>query len=219
MEFFRNTQGKPILLAMVTAIKDNKAYLGEVDGLIGDGDHGVNMNKGFSLFEGRFGSEKFTFSEGLENLSAILMNEIGGSMGPIYGTIFMEMAEEIESNHTDTIDLGCFSRAFSAALEGLYEIIEARVGDKTLVDTLAPAASSLKKDAAENIPFTTALQNMKQAAEAGMESTKDMAAKYGRSSRLGERSRGVLDAGACSCYLIVRALADSIPPLLEEVPQ
>ena len=219
MEFFQNEKGAPVLLAMVKAIKENKAFLGQVDGLIGDGDHGVNMNKGFSLFEERFGGGAYTLSEGLENLGAILMNEIGGSMGPIYGTIFMEMAEDIEANQTGIIDLRCFSRSFAAALEGLYGIIDARVGDKTLVDTLAPAAASLEKDAAENTPFSIALQNMEQAAKAGKESTKDMAAKNGRASRLGERSRGVLDAGACSCYLIVRALADSITLLLEEVPR
>ncbi len=55
MEFFKNETGAPVLLAMVKAIKENKAFLGQVDGLIGDGDHGVNMNKGFSLFEERFG--------------------------------------------------------------------------------------------------------------------------------------------------------------------
>lgn len=219
MEFFRNEKGATILLAMVKAIQDNKAYLSEVDGLIGDGDHGMNMNKGFSLFEDRFGAGNFTFSEGLENLGTILMNEIGGSMGPIYGTIFMEMAAAVETNQTDTVDLLCLSRSFAAALEGLYEIIDARVGDKTLVDTLAPAASSLEKDAAESLPFSAALQNMRQAATAGMEATKAMTAKYGRSSRLGERSRGVLDAGACSCCLIICALADSITLLLEEVPQ
>ena len=70
---------------MVKAIQDNKAYLGEVDGLIGDGDHGMNMNKGFSLFEKRFADADFTFTEGLDELGNILFAEIGGSMGPIYG--------------------------------------------------------------------------------------------------------------------------------------
>ena len=71
MNSFLNQNGKPILMAMVKAIQDNKAYLGEVDGLIGDGDHGMNMNKGFTLFETRFGGEEFSFSEGLFNLGNI----------------------------------------------------------------------------------------------------------------------------------------------------
>ena len=80
MQIFYNADGKSILLKMVKGIQENKIYLGEVDGLIGDGDHGMNMNKGFSTFEARFGEEEFSFSEGLSKLSMILMNEIGGSM-------------------------------------------------------------------------------------------------------------------------------------------
>ena len=95
MGAFKNAAGKPVLMRMVKGIQDNKAYLGEVDGLIGDGDHGMNMNKGFSVFEERFKDEDISFSEGLDELGMILLNEIGGSMGPIYGTIFMDMAEEV----------------------------------------------------------------------------------------------------------------------------
>ena len=86
MTGFQNEAGKPVLLAMVKAIQTNKDFLGEVDGLIGDGDHGMNMAKGFTLFETRFGGEAFSFTEGLEELGTILFSEIGGSMGPIYGS-------------------------------------------------------------------------------------------------------------------------------------
>ena len=82
MGAFKNAAGKPVLMRMVKGIQDNKAYLGEVDGLIGDGDHGMNMNKGFSVFEERFKDEDISFSEGLDELGMILLNEIGG----IYGT-------------------------------------------------------------------------------------------------------------------------------------
>ena len=89
MSVFKNENGKTVLLKMVKGIQDNKAYLGEVDGLIGDGDHGMNMNKGFTLFEERFADKEFSFTEGLDELGTILFNEIGGSMGPIYGSILM----------------------------------------------------------------------------------------------------------------------------------
>ncbi|WP_283681136.1 dihydroxyacetone kinase subunit DhaL [Parablautia sp. Marseille-Q6255] len=211
---FYNADGKNIILKMVRGIQQNKDFLGEVDGLIGDGDHGMNMNKGFSVFEQRFGEDAFSFSEGLGNLSMILMNEIGGSMGPIYGTILMSMGDAIDDSEKEEIELGDFSAYLEAGLEGLYDIVDARVGDKTLVDTLAPAVSSLQKDAAEQVSFADALKHMKEAALAGRNSTKDLIAKYGRSSRLGERSRGVLDAGSCSCYIILEAMADGILELL-----
>ena len=198
MEAFKNAAGKPILLHMVKAIRENKAFLGEVDGLIGDGDHGMNMAKGFTLFEKRM-SEEISFS--------------GGSMGPIYGTIFMDMAAAAED--AEDIGLPLFAAMLEAGLTGLQGIVEAQVGDKTLVDTLFPAMDTLKHGAEEAASFADTLKTMKTAAERGRDSTKDMVAKFGRSSRLGERSRGVLDAGAASCCLLLQAMADGMLELLE----
>lgn len=211
MNTFKNANGKSVLLTMVKAIQENKAYLGEVDGLIGDGDHGMNMNKGFTVFGQRVADKDISFTEGLDELGTILMTEIGGSMGPIYGTIFIDMAEAGED--LDEISLGNLADMLETGLKGLQQIVEANVGDKTLVDTLAPSVQSLKVDAAAGTDLKTALQNMKAAAEKGKESTKDMVAKFGRSSRLGERSRGVLDAGATSCCIILTAMADGISAL------
>lgn len=211
---FNNEDGKEIVLKMVKGIQKNKDFLGEVDGLIGDGDHGMNMNKGFTVFEQRYGETDFSFSEGIGNLSMILMNEIGGSMGPIYGTILMDMGDAIDDSEKEEITLADFADYLEAGLEGLYGIVDARVGDKTLVDTLYPAVMSLKKDAEEGISFADALEHMKAAARQGRDSTKELVAKYGRSSRLGERSRGVLDAGSCSCCIVLEAMADGILELL-----
>lgn len=208
MSTFYNQDGKKVLMKIVKAIQDNKAYLGEVDGLIGDGDHGMNMNKGFTLFGTRFADKDFTFAEGLDELGNILFSEIGGSMGPIYGTIFMDTAEAGED--LEEITVGDLGNMLAAGLEGLQGIVEAQVGDKTLVDTLSPAVDSLKASAQAGEDYGEALNKMKAAALRGRDSTKDMIAKFGRSSRLGERSRGVLDAGATSCCIILTAMADGI---------
>lgn len=212
MDRFKNADGKSVLLKIVKAIQDNKAYLGEVDGLIGDGDHGMNMNKGFTLFETRFADKEFSFTEGLGELGNILFSEIGGSMGPIYGTILSDMSEAGED--LDEVTLADLAAMLAAGLEGLQCIVEAQVGDKTLVDTLSPAVSSLKESSASGEEFSAALDKMKSAARAGRDSTKDLVAKFGRSSRLGERSRGVLDAGSVSCCIILEAMADGIKELL-----
>lgn len=211
MKAFKNKDGKSILFSMVKAVQNNKAYLSEVDGLIGDGDHGMNMNKGFTVFETRIKDKDISFTEGLDELGTILLTEIGGSMGPIYGTILIDMADAGEE---ENIDLRAFSKMLSAGLEGLSGIVDAKVGDKTLVDTLAPAVDALNNALANGISFETALVEMKAAAEKGRESTKDLVAKFGRSSRLGERSRGVLDAGATSCCIILTAMADAMMELL-----
>jgi len=209
---FRNSYGKTVLFSMVKAIQKNKDYLGEVDSLIGDGDHGMNMNKGFTLFEKQYSDKDFSFSEGLESLGTILFSQIGGSMGPIYGTIFMDAASA--GMDLDEISVGNLADILSEGLTGLQEIVEAQVGDKTLVDTLSPAVDALKSAAASDTDLPQALEEMKSAAEKGMHSTKDLTAKYGRSSRLGERSRGVLDAGAVSCCIILKAMADGIAETL-----
>ena len=213
MNAFKNSDGKPVLLRMVSAIKANKDYLSEVDGLIGDGDHGANMNKGFSVFGERIAEEEISFTEGLDSLGSVLFNEIGGSMGPIYGTIFMEMAAAGED--FEEIDAAGLESMLSAALEALFDVVEARVGDKTLVDTLSPALDAVRKVALNGEGLGKALEDMKSAAGTGRDSTKELTAKYGRSSRLGERSRGVLDAGACSCCIILTAMADGILELIE----
>jgi phosphoenolpyruvate---glycerone phosphotransferase subunit DhaL len=212
MNKFRNINGKFILLAIVKGIQDNKAYLGEIDGLIGDGDHGMNMNKGFTVFEHRIADKNISFTQGLDELGTILMTEIGGSMGPIYGTIFMSMAEAGEG--LEEISAENLGNMLDSGLRGLKEIVDAQVGDKTLVDTLEPATQAVKAAVASGKDFKTALEDLKLAAEKGKNSTKDLVAKFGRSSRLGERSRGVLDAGATSCYIILTAMADGIKEVL-----
>ena len=209
----KNANGRDILLAMVKGIQDNKQYLGDVDGLIGDGDHGMNMNKGFTLYEEELGDKATSLTDGLYDLGNVLFNKIGGSMGPIYGTVLQAMSEKAEGQ--DAIDLTIFGEMLQAGLEGLYGIVGARPGDKTLVDTLYPACEAVKKAAAEGKDFAAALDEMKAAAEAGKDSTVDLVAKFGRASRLGERSRGVLDAGATSCCIILQAMADGMKAVLE----
>lgn len=208
----KNADGRPILLSMVQAIHENKQHLGDIDGLIGDGDHGMNMNKGFVTYAERLGDDEVSFTDGLSDLGMLLLNEIGGSMGPIYGTIFLSMAEPAEDE--DEITLAKFGEMLQNGLDELYDIIDARPGDKTIVDTLFPCVEYINEAAAAGTEFADALDEMKVRAQKGMESTKDMVARYGRASRLGERSRGVQDAGATSCCIILQAMADGMKSVL-----
>lgn len=217
MGSFRNADGKPVLLKMVRAIQDSKAYLGEVDGLIGDGDHGMNMNKGFTRFGERIAGREISFTKGLDKLGTLLFTEIGGSMGPIYGTVFTAMAEA--GQNMEELGVEELAVLLEAGLNSLYDIVDARVGDKTLVDTMSPARDALRRAADGGRDLTTALREMKGSAETGRDSTKDMIARFGRSSRLGERSRGVLDAGAASCCVILTAIADGILEQLDAVQE
>lgn len=205
---FHTADGKQVLMRMVKAIQEHKEYLGKVDGLIGDGDHGMNMNKGFSMFQERYEGADLDFCDGLRSLGLVLLDKIGGSMGPIYGTVFLSMAKKTEGKNILTVsDL---ADMMTTALYELQELVAARVGDKTLMDAFMPAVEAVQDAEAQGEDMYTALEMMKQSARAGRDATKDMVARYGRSSRLGERSRGVLDAGAVSCCLLLESMGDGI---------
>ncbi len=205
---YTNEGNAAIIVEVCRQIESNREYLSDIDGLIGDGDHGVNMSKGFSMARERI-TDTDSFSVACKKLGDVLLLEIGGSMGPIYGTFFRSIASITKSY--ETIDLLLFTSAMENALNGIMDIGGAKVGDKTLVDTLYPAIEALNS---EN-DFSTAIDKAIEAAEAGMNSTKNMMAKIGRSARLGERSVGVLDAGSVSCFIILKSLMESIKQRLQ----
>lgn len=207
---FKNNDAGSIVLDLIDIIQDNKDYLSEIDGKIGDGDHGVNMNKGFTMCQAKLDGKEYSFSEGLEILSLTLMEDIGGSMGPLYGVFFDEMSMMCQ----DEVDKSVFETMLKSAIQGIQDIGNAKLGDKTMLDTLIPGLEAYSRALADGKDFSAALDNLKAGAKAGWKSTKDMVAKVGRASRLGERSRGVLDAGATSCYLILCTMADSTKKLL-----
>ena len=204
--------GRDVVLSLISAINENKAWLSEIDGAIGDGDHGVNMAKGFNMAKEKVDDVGETLSEQLKSLGMILVSNIGGAMGPIYGTFFMRMAKPIEGKYE--IDENDFKSMLESALEGVKKRGQAEVGDKTLVDTLEPATKAFAESVEKGLSFKEALDKMVETAKKGMESTKDLVAKKGRSSRLGDRSKGTIDAGAASCYIILKTLAESIEKTL-----
>ena len=134
------------------------------------------------------------------------MTEIGGSMGPLYGVMFSGFADAL--NGVEEIDAPAFERMLRNGLSEVQSIGDAKVGDKTLIDAYAPALEAFAAATAKGESFAAALDALVLAAEKGRDSTIDLVAKIGRASRLGERSRGVLDPGATSCAIILRALAE-----------
>src|SRR6266436_6263535 len=208
MANFQNSQGRKVVLAQIQTMLDNKGYLSEVDGKIGDGDHGINMAKGFMLIRDRLGHKEVSLSDGLGLIGKTLMTEIGGSMGPIYGTFFIQMS--LKAKGKPETDAKLFGEMLKAARDGLYDLGGAKVGDKTLMDAVIPAQEAYQKAVDEGASLQEALGKMADAAEKGKDSTVDLVAKIGRSARLGERSRGVLDAGATSAALILQTFTKEL---------
>jgi dihydroxyacetone kinase-like protein len=212
MQSFLNKDGGTVVEALIQTIKENAALLSDLDGAIGDGDHGINMKKGFTLCAERIAGKSLGMSDSLSTLGKILIGEIGGAMGPLYGTFFREMAKA--SVEKQSIDASVFQSMLEKANDGIVGLGNAHVGDKTLLDTLVPAREAFGAAVQSGKTFSEALTAMADAAEKGKESTRDLVARTGRASRLGERSKGFLDAGAVSCWLILASMARSMSTLL-----
>ncbi|WP_237480606.1 dihydroxyacetone kinase subunit DhaL [Lichenibacterium dinghuense] len=207
----------PVVLDLAAAIIRDKERLSAIDGATGDGDHGVNMAKGFRLAAAKLEAlGAFDLAAGLSTLGDTLLGDIGGSMGPLYGTFFTDMAESLAgAERLNRPRCGAMLRAGLDAVQGLGD---AKPGDKTLVDVLQPASEAFDAAAGRGESFAACLDALKAAAAEGLEATRGMVARLGRAARLGERSRGHLDAGAASAELLLRTLADGLRARLEDAP-
>lgn len=212
MEYINNHNNAIIVLDIIEQIHENAAYLSGIDGATGDGDHGINMNKGFMMAKERI-EESMDFSEALKVLGRTLVMDIGGSMGPIYGTMFSRISKTLKKE--DKITQTNLLEALENALNGLIELAGAKPGDKTLIDTMVPAIDSLKTAISQKKSMSECLDALSDGAEAGKENTKNLVAKIGRAARLGERSKGFLDAGATSCCIILKTMATSMQTKIE----
>jgi dihydroxyacetone kinase-like protein len=196
---------------MVRALEDlcdtierEKDYLSELDGAIGDGDHGVNMAKCFREVKKKLNeTQTDDFNSLFNSVGMVVLNSVGGAMGALYGTFFLKLAQA--SIGMRELNLSDLVHMFQKAEQGLLDIGNAKLGDKTLIDTLSPAVRSLEESEKESKALPEALTNFEQAAKQGMNSTKKMIAKTGRASRLGERTIGHQDPGATSCYFILKS--------------
>ncbi len=199
-----------VVLELIATINENRAYLSEIDGAIGDGDHGINMSKGFSQCREALLAKPTLpgLDESFDALAMTLLEGIGGSMGPLYGSVFMGFSETLAGHQR--MDAQLFGAALTQAVADVQSVGDARIGDKTLMDTLIPARDAYLAALAQGENFHAALSAMVAAAEAGWQSTKALQARIGRSARLGERSIGVLDAGATSCFLLLRTLGSAL---------
>ena len=197
------------LKAMCDTIENEKVYLSELDGAIGDGDHGVNMAKCFRLVRNKLDeSSAKDIGTLFKDVGMVVMNSVGGAMGALYGTFFLKLSQA--SAGKSDVNLNDLVAMLQTGERGILEIGKAKLGDKTLIDTLSPAVRAIEVAANEGKELSRALADFELAAKQGMESTREMVAKIGRASRLGDRTVGHQDAGATSCYLILRSMASAI---------
>lgn len=187
------------LNAFTKAIEENKGYLSDLDTPIGDGDHGNNMARGVAAYQEAFAKQQpKTITDTFKVLSMALISKVGGASGPLYGSAFMNMTKA--TKELETID--SYEQLGSIIEEGLNGIKargKAEFEDKTMVDVWQPVAAALK-----NGSLT------KEQIEEAKEHTKDLVAKKGRASCLGERAIGHIDPGAASSALLFETLVATI---------
>jgi dihydroxyacetone kinase-like protein len=200
-------------------IAENEARLTQLDAAIGDGDHGTNMDRGMRKVLERLdaggaeggapsGVTDKDIGAALKAVAMTLISSVGGAAGPLYGTLFLQMGNAAAGR--SELDLAGWAGALDAGLRGVVARGKAEVGDKTMVDALAPAVEALQEAQAQGVEVAAALQRSASAAQEGMERTVDLVARKGRASYLGPRSAGHQDPGATSSYLLLRAAADQL---------
>ena len=197
-------------LRMVSKLmEEEKDHLTQLDADIGDGDHGINMDRGFKKVASQLTSfQDKDIGRIMQETGMTLVSSVGGASGPLYGTFFIRAASVASGKKEVT--LAELSSLLKAGLSGVMARGRAERGEKTMVDALTPAVDTLQQAAQEGKGIKEALKEALFAAEEGMKSTIPMIAKKGRASYLGERSIGHQDPGATSSYLIFKALHDSV---------
>jgi dihydroxyacetone kinase-like protein len=200
---------KKILKKINIVIEENKLYLSELDAAIGDGDHGLNMSKGFNAVIKKIGDlSDEDLGDILKNSGMALVSNVGGASGPLYGTALMKAGMALSNKKT--MNIKDFVEILQVALDGIKMRGKAVEGEKTMIDALSPAIEAGKKAINEGKSTKEILTSIRETAKQGVENTKSIIATKGRASYLGERSLGHQDAGATSMYLILNTITEEL---------
>lgn len=184
----------------VKAIVANADNLTSLDQAIGDGDHGINMKRGFEAIAGeREQIVAMAVDAALQKAGMTLVMKVGGASGPLYGSLLMGMAKAAKAGHD-------IEGQLSEGIAAVKKRGKADVGAKTMLDVLVPVQATLSEH--HDLSTPELIMAVRQTADEAREATKDMLATRGRASFLGERSIGHYDPGATSCQILIHAICD-----------
>lgn len=198
-----------ILNKICEVILENKEVLAELDSSIGDSDHGINLSRGILKLKDEITNfENLKPFEALNKCAMIIMSNVGGASGALYASALMKGAMYLKNKDSITNEDIC--NTWQQMIVEIESKGKSTTGEKTMLDTLVPAYSAFKEKIINNKNLKEAFIQASKAAKKGMESTKNMLAKKGRASYLGDRSIGHIDPGAMSSYLIIKSIAETI---------
>lgn len=204
---------KAMLLLVAERVIAAEPELSEADRNLGDGDHGLGMQRGLTAAREKLGALPEDGSVSIEKLFSTvglaMMSSMGGASGAIFGTLFRDGGKALAGKESfGAPELAAFLRA---ACDGVMSRGKANPGDKTMIDALHPAAAKAAESA--GTPLPAALAAAAAAAAAGCEASKGMVAVFGRARSLGEAAIGFPDAGAVSVTVILGAMSDYVAGL------
>lgn len=194
------------ITAIAHRMEKEKDYLTDLDNAIADGDHGINMARGFqSVLEQMPNWEDKDIEGFLKSVGMQLVSTVGGASGPLYGTMFLKFAATCKGKEEITAE--DFAAGLAAGIEGVKSRGKSQESDKTMLDALCPAHRALTKGLAAGKDAKAAFESAVIAAEKGVEYTKEIIAIKGRASYIGERSIGHQDPGATSSWFMLQEIA------------
>lgn len=198
---------KNIFLTSANILKEHIDELSKIDSQFGDGDHGITINKIADVIikEILEWDENTSIKDFINNLGDKIMGVNGGSAGPLWGTMISGLS--IPLNDEKKLSIENIKAMFTSALKEMRDITTAKVGDKTMMDTLIPAVEAIEKSETKN--FADLFKEGAQAAEQGAEDTKKYISKFGRAKSYKEQTLGYKDAGATSLAYMFRGFAES----------
>ncbi len=197
---------KAMLLLVADRIIAAEPMLSQADRDLGDGDHGLGMERGMNAVKEKLAGDVESIEKAFSATGMAMMSSMGGASGAIFGTLWRNGGKALAGR--DSFDAQGLADLIKAGLEGVMARGGAKPGDKTMIDALHPAM--LKAQEVTSLPLNEAITAVAQAATDGRDASKAMIATMGRAKTLGEKSIGFPDAGACSVAVIFDAMRDYV---------
>ncbi|WP_064710176.1 dihydroxyacetone kinase subunit DhaL [Rhizobium bangladeshense] len=192
------------------AISAEKDYLSDLDGAIGDADHGITMSLGFEAVNGELAKRNLDAmvpSEVFLAAASAFLDAVGASTGPLYASAFRKAALSLKQD--ETLSAARQASILEAMTSGIRERGKGQRGDKTMLDAWIPATGAAAAARDRGASVQNMWNDIVEAADAGARSTRSMVATRGRAARVGERSLGHIDPGAASAVIIMKAMKDT----------
>lgn len=198
-----------MLINVAEIFIEKEEELSKYDAVIGDGDHGVTMARGAKAVKEKILElEDGTCRDYFKTYGRTLVSTLGGAMGPLFGSIFLELSKVCKGKIN--IGLSELAEGFKNAELKVMDLGSAKVGDKTMIDAIHPTVEALQNALVNKLSLQEAFDNAVLAADRGVQSTIPMKAKRGRSKYLQDKSIGHQDAGATSIYYLVKTISEYI---------